>query len=305
MPKMIAVFLAIFLLTVDDSSAQEPEKLNQRFILSVDIPLVQNWQGIDPTRINDGTAISGSSVEPWVSNLSSQKWFVPKISFNSKYINLLIEGGAHTLKDRENNYRVDEFQSFELEGTYRNILAGIGGLEFRENISQAIKGLNFNADFSRYSSKRQVWLGYYTGKFTDTYLSIGYGLGDIDTLGYIKFVLPDAASRTDKIPLYSEEYLFTMFFVKFQNKINFIKYLITLKQESYSRVEPAPDTTRFGKDRFREVIASGEVEITPLAKVDFVKLVITNTHNFGSRDSLIFKNDYPPLRVLLRFSFGN
>lgn len=270
--------------------------------LSVDLSISPFWDTVKNDRIKNRSVQFGGTATPMKNTVMFGGWPVPRVTFAVSDLRAILEGGIMKTLD------VDPFRTMEqarsvLEGSLWHALVGAEGFFGQEQILTAYKGVNFNADFRRRSSGGQGWLGVKFGDFNRSFVTGRYGKGYARTEGATHFNVPNIEDL-DWFPLYFEEFKTTSFSVEGKAKAKRISQLVWFNRTEYKRVILSPDSLRFGENRLEDMWLRTETEVTPFSRARLLRGVVIFTKDFRDQNRLMFINDYPSLRVLLRLSFN-
>jgi hypothetical protein len=279
----------------------KPVSPKQGPVFSLDIPLSPFWDTVREDRIQNRTIQFGGSATPWKDTVVFGGWPVVRINFATADFRVLLEGGnMKTLT--ANSSRTMEQVHLVPEGSIWYVLVGIDGFFGQEQIPGNIKGLNFNADFSRRSYGGQGWLGLKLGDFNRSFVAGRYGKGYVRTEGYTHFNIP-GVDGVDWMPLYLEEFKTKSLSFEGKAKTKIISQSVRFDKVEYQRVVLSPDPLRFGENRLQDMWLRTETEVIPFSRLRFLRGVVVLTKDFKDQNRLMFFNDYSSVRVLLRLSF--
>ncbi len=277
-----------------------PQKQGPAF--SIDIPVSPFWDTVQEERIKSRTIQFGGSATPMKSTAMFGGWLIPRIIFTAPYFRTTVEGGVmKTLNPGPS--RIMEQAHLVLEGSLWYALVGAEGFFGQEQITQATKGTNFDADFRRHSYGGQGWLGVKFGDFNRSFVAGRYARGYVRTEGTTRFNIPNV-SELDWLPLYLEEFRTKSFSVDGKVAARQVSQSIRLDQVKYERVVLSPDPLRFGENRLQDMWLRTETEVIPFSHARALRGVVILTKDFRDQNRLMFINDYSSLRVLLRISFN-
>lgn len=273
----------------------------QGSVFSLDVPLLPFWETVNVDTIKNKTIQFGEATPPWGNMIKSGGWPAPKIIFATSDFRMLAEGGV--IKTSAINIsRTMKQVHISIDGSLWFILIGADGLVSQEQIPRIMKGVNFEADFSRRSGGGQGWLGVKFGDFNHNFIAGRYGRGYTYTDGSTRFNIPNI-DGIDWLPVYVEEFKTTSISIEGKMRTKWISQSLRIDGVEYKRVNPSPDPLRFGDNRFEDLWLTAETEVTPFPKVDFLRGVIVLTKDFGDKNRLMFFNDYSAVRFFVRFSF--
>mgnify|MGYP001603194502 CR=1 FL=1 len=281
------------------SQKHSPPK-KQGPVFSLDIPLSPFWDTVAEDRIKNQTIQFGGSATPLKNTVMFGGWPVPRINFAAPDFRASLEGGIMKTLDVSPSRTMEQIHG-TLEGSVFYVLVGAERFWGQEQVPQAIKGVNFNADFRRLSSGEQGWLGVKFGDFNRSFIAGRYGRGYARTEGKTRFIVPSIPDELDWFPLYLEEFKTLSFSVDGKVKAKWISQSVRLDRVEYERIILSPDPSRFGENRLEDMWLRTETEVIPLSHVG---VVVIWTKDFRDQNRLMFINDYSSARVLLRLSFN-
>ena len=300
------------LLTLNQTTENPVKKdKNSGFLVSFDIPLINSRRTVNVERIENASLGVSSVLSPWSDNINYSSAFTPELGFANRYLNLKVGGGIEKGLD-QGNIRASRYIDGSMDlSIWKFVVVGDGFYE-NENDPGIVKGLAFNADFSRTSSGYRGWGGLKFGNFARNFVSVKGGPGYVKTEAYKIYDI----DLPERLWLYEEE--FKIKSLSIEGKITNYRFSEGLKVEGnyYKRVENSPDPYRFGRNEFGDVLLQGTFEVIPSLKYDFIRLMIRGSKRLGTQighsglvfdnnpDSLLFRNDQATIRVYLRIAFN-
>lgn len=273
----------------------------QESVFSLDIPLLSFWETVHVGRIKDHNIQFGGSVTPWENTVRSKIWPLPRILFASPDFRMSAEGGVIKTSDA-NLSRTMTQVDLAFEGSLWFVLIGTDGFLSYEQIPRIMKGINFEADFSRRSGGGQGWLGVKFGDFNHNFIAGRYGRGYTYTDGLTRFNIPNI-DGIDWLPVYVEEFKTASISIEGKMRTKWISQSVRIDGVEYKRMVPSPDSMRFGENRLEDLWLTTETEIIPFPRIDFLRGVIVLTKDFKDKNRLMFFNDYSAMRIFIRLSF--
>ncbi len=278
-----------------------PPAEKQGSIFSLDISISPLWDTVLGDRIKNNTVQFGGSATPWKSTDMFGGWPVPKVTFATSDLRIILEGGVMKTLDGNFVRTMGQFNGV-FEGSIWYVLVGTEGFFGQEEIPKIIKGINFDADFRRRSYGGQGWLGIKIGDFNRNFIAGRYGSGYARIEGANHFDVP-SISESDWFPVYLEEFRTKSFSVEGKVRVKKISQSVRFDRVEYERVAPSPDPLRFGENRLEDLWLRTETEIIPFSHAHFLRGVMVLTKDFKDQNRLMFINDYSSVRVFLRLSF--
>lgn len=284
--------------SISDKSSFQKEGL----AFSVDIPLYSSWDTAGENRIKNRTIQFGGSATPMKETVAFGGWPVPRVILAAPEFRAVFEGGAMKTTGTDFSRTMEQFQG-SLEVSIFHVLVGVDGFFGQEEIPQATKSLNFNADFFRQSYGEGGRLGLKLGDFDNSFIAGRYGRGYIRTEASTRFNVP-GISELDRFPLYSEEFRTTLFSVEGRVRARWISQSLQMDRVGYKRVVSSPDPLRYGENNLQDIWLRTETEIIPIPRLHFVRGVLIFTKDFRDQNRLMFMNDYSSLRFVLRIGIN-
>ncbi len=291
---------------------------NKEKHVTIDFTLFpQTRTTVDINRIKTGTVNLGTAIQSFSEELKYgyftpdlrvrdkdvklifRYYFVPELRIQDEDVRFIFRGGLGRAVDL-NLVRSNYDASFEVDGSIWIFDLGLDWFFDLEKIPNSIKGLEYDADFSRKSAGVKGWTGVKIGSFTRNFVMVRVGKGYVTTRATKKFNVESV--NTEPFDLYREG---------FQTESASLEVGLRQKRfgqnlrgvaNLYQRVIDSPDPLRFGLNQFVDYKLEGTFEVVPFLSHDFFRVLLRANKTLGDRDSLMFSSDPPDVRSIRNFS---
>lgn len=285
-----------------DKAETKDVKKKEGHLFTFDVPLMLKGATIHPARIISLNLHIGPVINPWEEELKYRYLPIPEFGYSSKNVDLGVRGGLFLAED-EGLDRKNKNLVMSSQGSVWYVLVGSQSFIQKETVSRMPAIFDFVTDFSRLSYGGQGFVGAKFGSFTGNFLAVKVGRGYVSATGVQRYRRPDLP-ELEELDLYDEEFLTNSVVAEGQLVFPRVGLRISTERNEYERVRNSPDPFRYGLNRFDDMKAQVELEITPIPvkKADMLRVVVRGTKTFDVNDGLLFLNDSPSLLVLIRIA---